>query len=206
MGGIRNSWTPERDAELKKLFEEGYSFELIAEKMGTVKNACIGRAHRLKLGSRSGIKRILKDRAEAPRGPSVHSVSRRPAITVVSKAPRPTTAPERPKPTLASITKSFAPQIARPIMIEEPEPVAPEGGIGFMEQRDGLCRWPISKETSFEDFRACGCKTAPGKSYCDHHRQLSRDGNYKKQPPVVVPDHRKGGNINSQFFMRKAIA
>tara|TARA_B100000700_G_C15001207_1_gene836363 strand:- start:599 stop:1096 length:498 start_codon:yes stop_codon:yes gene_type:complete len=48
------SWTPEREEKLKKLWKKGHSGSEIASILGnTTRNAVIGKAHRLKLETRS---------------------------------------------------------------------------------------------------------------------------------------------------------
>ena len=48
------SWTPEREEKLKELWKKGHSGSQIANILGgTTRNAVIGKAHRLKLKSRS---------------------------------------------------------------------------------------------------------------------------------------------------------
>jgi GcrA cell cycle regulator len=45
-------WTPERDDELRPLWQAGLSGEEIAKRMGLTKNQVIGRAHRIGLAGR----------------------------------------------------------------------------------------------------------------------------------------------------------
>ena len=48
------SWTPEREEKLKDLWKKGHSGSEIASILGnTTRNAVIGKAHRLKLETRS---------------------------------------------------------------------------------------------------------------------------------------------------------
>ncbi len=44
------TWTDERVAELKRLRDEGCSAELIADRLGTTRNAVLGKAWRLRTG------------------------------------------------------------------------------------------------------------------------------------------------------------
>ncbi len=50
--GGRDFWTPERKAELRKLWDDGLSTREIGRRMGITKNAAIGKAHRLGLKAR----------------------------------------------------------------------------------------------------------------------------------------------------------
>ena len=47
MNGITSPWTPERDAELRRLFALGLPYSRIGQHLGTTKNAALGRARRL---------------------------------------------------------------------------------------------------------------------------------------------------------------
>ena len=55
------SWTEEREAKLKELWEKGHTASQIAEMLGgTTRNAVIGKAHRLKLAGRVAPKKAEK--------------------------------------------------------------------------------------------------------------------------------------------------
>ena len=52
------SWTPEKETKLRELWKKGHSGSEIAKLLGdTTRNAVIGKAHRLKLESRTISKR-----------------------------------------------------------------------------------------------------------------------------------------------------
>jgi len=54
------NWTPEREEKLKQLWKKGHSGREIANLLGdTTRNAVIGKAHRLKLQTRSVSKKIV---------------------------------------------------------------------------------------------------------------------------------------------------
>ena len=46
---VKFQWTPERIKQLKELHAEGFPYSQIGDKLGTTRNACIGKAKRLKL-------------------------------------------------------------------------------------------------------------------------------------------------------------
>ena len=54
-----------------------------------------------------------------------------------------------------------------PAMKEEPQ-----GGVSFLDVRDGQCRWPVGGR-SLDEFRFCGEKSEVG-SYCREHHNRSR--------------------------------
>lgn len=64
-------------------------------------------------------------------------------------------------------------------------------GIRILEVRDGLCRWPLTKETGFEAYRACGCPCNPARPYCEEHRRRSR-AKRTGQPFVQMRKARRG--------------
>ena len=58
-------WTKERDAALREMREQGYSFSQIAVKLGlTTRNAAIGRANRLRLPKEPRVRREKQSRVE----------------------------------------------------------------------------------------------------------------------------------------------
>ena len=60
-------WTPERDAELAKLWASGMTTRNIGDAMGVTHNAVIGRVHRLGLPGRSSPIRERKSAVRKPR-------------------------------------------------------------------------------------------------------------------------------------------
>ena len=52
MSQFRLKWTPDHDAELRRLFEAGMVYSEIGKKLGVSKNAAIGRSRRLNLAYR----------------------------------------------------------------------------------------------------------------------------------------------------------
>jgi hypothetical protein len=93
-------------------------------------------------------------------------VVRNPAV------PRARPAPVRAKakPRAKVPPHPFAPR-QKPIaeQVAEIAFLVPEGGLSFLQQRDGYCRWPLTAETDFMSFRVCGCLCKMSQPYCDEH-------------------------------------
>ncbi len=59
------SWSEEREAKLRELWEKGHTASQIAEILGdTTRNAVIGKAHRLKLAARAASKKSEKQKKQ----------------------------------------------------------------------------------------------------------------------------------------------
>ena len=59
------SWSEEREAKLKELWEKGHTASQIAEMLGGItRNAVIGKAHRLKLAGRAPSKKHEKQKTQ----------------------------------------------------------------------------------------------------------------------------------------------
>ena len=113
------SWTDERIATLKTMWEAGQTASQIAEALGGVsRNAVIGKAHRLELQARpSPVK---------PNDPDAKAAAAAEAsASVAAAAPKPVAAPE---PVEAPKPAPVAPPVAaaKPAAPVEPEPVAEE--------------------------------------------------------------------------------
>jgi GcrA cell cycle regulator len=87
------SWTDERIATLKKMWEGGATASQIAEELGGVsRNAVIGKAHRLGLKSRPSPVKANEKKAAAPAAASAAkkpAAARPPAETKPAPAPKP---------------------------------------------------------------------------------------------------------------------
>ncbi|MCP5396193.1 MAG: GcrA cell cycle regulator [Sphingomonadaceae bacterium] len=145
------SWTDERIATLKKMWEGGSTASQIAEELGGVsRNAVIGKAHRLGLKSRpSPVKANDKKKAPAKKSaaPAAKPAPKRPAAAPVAKpapkaakpAPAPTPEPARAAPPQANATPSQP--------IPNPTPDLPKivsvGPGGFLRQGPGDQQAPI---------------------------------------------------------------
>ena len=138
------SWTDERIATLKKMWEGGSTASQIAEELGGVsRNAVIGKAHRLGLKSRpSPVKAAEKKKASAPKAkpapkPAAKKVAPRPAP---KPAPAPVAAaPEKPAPK----QNNAAPSQPLPNKSADLPKIVSIGPGGFQRQGPGDQQAPI---------------------------------------------------------------
>jgi GcrA cell cycle regulator len=138
-------WTAERDEMLKRLWADGYSASLIADKITggdkITRCAVIGRVHRLKLPGR-------KHQPPAQRKPY-------PRANGAPKPPRPRPPPPKPPPPPSSPNPPMRPDMRKlPLLQLEPH----------------HCRFPEGNGPFF----FCGADAHEGKVYCDFHHQMSR--------------------------------
>jgi hypothetical protein len=143
-------WTPERDAELTRLWADPkLSTSQIGKVMGLNKSQCIGRAHRMRLP-------FKVTHAYAPYA-ARKPVTQRPR-RVFFKIPH--CPPLTPQPPLTSLT---------PLT---PEPPREYGTVAsLVDVREDQCRFPI------EDGMWCGRPRGERSSYCDeHHRRSHHKG------------------------------
>jgi GcrA cell cycle regulator len=141
------SWTDDRVAVLKNLWQEGLSASQIAKQLGGVtRNAVIGKVHRLGLAGRATPSRPPKrtPRLQRPR-------------TVASIAPR-------QRPVQPSVPAVAAPQL---------EPLRRDDGAvtTVLTLNDRVCRWPIGDPTD-KDFAFCGRPSCSG-PYCTEHARVA---------------------------------
>jgi len=143
------SWTEERTATLKRLWEGGATATEIAKELGDVsRNAVIGKAHRLGLKSRpSPVKAAEKKAAPKPK-----PAPKKKAAPAPAPSPAPTPAPVAAKP--AAKPASSAPQQpaappAQPEATGAPAPTSSSPRIvsvgpgGFLRQGPGDQQPPI---------------------------------------------------------------
>tara|TARA_B100001179_G_scaffold52078_1_gene35303 strand:+ start:212 stop:907 length:696 start_codon:yes stop_codon:yes gene_type:complete len=142
------SWTDERIATLKKMWEGGSTASQIADELGGVsRNAVIGKAHRLGLKSRPSPVKAAEKKKPAPKPkpaakPAVKKTAPRP---VASPAPTPAPAPA---PAQASTQPAPRPDAAIP---SQPMPnknsdlpkIVSVGPGGFLRQGPGDQQPPI---------------------------------------------------------------
>ena len=138
------SWTDERIATLKKMWEGGSTASQIADELGGVsRNAVIGKAHRLGLKSRpSPVKANEKKTAKAKAPAKAPAPKKAPAAKPAAAkpaAPKPD-APASPRPQAAN-----APNQSQPL--PNPTPNLPKivsvGPGGFLRQGPGDQQAPI---------------------------------------------------------------
>lgn len=139
------SWTPERIADLEKLWAEGLSTAEIGRQLGVSKNAVVGKAHRLCLpGRQSPIdpkrRAARKPAAKAKAGPASPHPAARPAA-----APRPAAVAAQQPPTAKKRRKALS---------------------------GPSCQWPFG-DPRLPGFHFCGAPATAGKPYCDEHCALA---------------------------------
>ncbi|MHA7819631.1 MAG: GcrA family cell cycle regulator [Erythrobacter sp.] len=139
------SWTDERIATLKKMWEGGSTASQIADELGGVsRNAVIGKAHRLGLKSRpSPVKANEKKKAakKTTAKPAAKKATAKPAAKPAAKAP----APKAAEPTAKA--KPAAEKDANSQPVPNPTPDLPKivsvGPGGFLRQGPGDQQAPI---------------------------------------------------------------
>lgn len=137
------SWTDERIATLKKMWEGGSTASQIAEELGGVsRNAVIGKAHRLGLKSRpSPVKANDKKKA-----PAKKPAAPKPAAKKAAKPAAPKPAPAAPaKPAASAAPKQDAAVPSQPLPNKAPNlpKIVSIGPGGFQRQGPGDQQAPI---------------------------------------------------------------
>lgn len=143
---VVSQWTEERIEKLKRLWPTGLSASQIAGEIGGVsRNAVIGKAHRMQLPPRKSANRYY-DGNGRPRASKTKG--------------RPTRSDGMP----------LAPKFAEIPLPEEP--VRPAKLFKLVDLEDDQCRF-IWGDPRTPDSGYCGCKKAPGSSYCaGHHARV----------------------------------
>jgi GcrA cell cycle regulator len=150
-------WSDETVARLKDLYKEGLSCNQIGYRIGTTRNAVIGKLHRIGLskGRHPATPRILKPKKE----PSIAQPK----------------APFRIRPVETEIGHPNSPydrarirQETKAIPIEAPpEPRGDKPTLIQLKPRD--CRWPYGDPRDLESFHFCGQPRAGEGWYCAGH-------------------------------------
>ena len=137
------SWTDERIATLKKMWEGGSTASQIADELGGVsRNAVIGKAHRLGLKSRpSPVKANEKKKAPAKPKPAAKPVAKKPAKPLAKPAAAP--APAKPAATLAPKQDAAVPSQPMPNKNADLPKIVSVGPGGFLRQGPGDQQAPI---------------------------------------------------------------
>lgn len=141
------SWTDERIATLKKLWEGGSTASQIADELGGVsRNAVIGKAHRLGLKSRpspvkSNDKKVAKSKAESA------SASPKPAAKPAPRKAASTSSAPAPAPQKTQAPKAAAGEVNASHPMPRPSGDLPKivsvGPGGFLRQGPGDQQPPI---------------------------------------------------------------
>ena len=141
------SWTDERIATLKKMWEGGSTASQIAEELGGVsRNAVIGKAHRLGLKSRpSPVKANEKKKAAkkaSTKSAATKKAAAKPAAKPAAKAPAAKSAPATAKAD-APAKSSGTPSQPVPNPTPELPKIVSVGPGGFLRQGPGDQQAPI---------------------------------------------------------------
>jgi len=149
MGTASTTWTDERIALLKTLFERGNTCREMAYEIGVSRNAVIGKLARLNL-TRGRTARM--PRAERGAGAT----------------------PQRPRGArpLQLLLKAHVEDGAAAAPLIEAAPI-PEGpGCSLLELGDDKCRWPMG-DVCAADLKFCGNLPLGGLPYCAGHARLA---------------------------------
>jgi GcrA cell cycle regulator len=146
------SWTEERVALLKKLWQDGLSASQIAGELGSVtRNAVIGKVHRLGMSGR---------------GQPTSTIKRQ------RRAAAPTSSMRRLRSTTSIGGLALQAEYE---VVEQPHyrqrrdvvvPIAKRLSIEKLTER--TCKWPIG-DPGHDDFHFCGHDSIDGVPYCEYH-------------------------------------
>lgn len=179
------SWTDERIATLRDLWEQGLSASQIAARLGNVtRNAVIGKVHRLGLSGRPSPVRTERQaapataaspapRAEAATKPAAPAQTR-PVRLVADVQTQPTAAPAAvqstavPKARVVPAAQTLAPRPAEP-RAAEPEPMV---RATLLSINDRMCKWPVG-DPGDAGFHFCGRRAQTGMPYCQDHARIA---------------------------------
>ncbi len=171
-------WTEEAVARLRTLWTEGHSTAEIGRRMGTSKNAIIGKAHRLRLPPRPSP--ICESGTGTPRRPKPPRM-RGPSLPPLAAA--------------ASSVPPLAPtRAAAPALVPAPRPAT---AFKPLTARNPCC-WPFG-EPGTREYRTCDGPSVPGKPYCAEH---SSQAYVTPQSARDRPD----GRALDRFFKRELTA
>lgn len=156
-------WTDERTETMRKLWADGWSASMIAEKLGgATRNAVISKAHRLGIQGR--------EEPQRPGGKNGYKVAR----------PKPESKPRKPDVRTKPI---------RPIMAPTPVPIpvgeVPATARPWLERALGQCAYPVAGEGA--DTWSCCAPT--DRTYCAGHAALM----YSAVPLKAVRYRRENG-------------
>ena len=142
------SWTDERIATLKKMWEGGSTASQIADELGGVsRNAVIGKAHRLGLKSRPSPVKAAEKKKPAPKPkpaakPAVKKAAPRPAAPP-APTPAPAAAPAQPTAQPTPRADAAIPSQPMPNKNSDLPKIVSVGPGGFLRQGPGDQQPPI---------------------------------------------------------------
>ncbi len=150
------SWTDDRVATLTKLWNDGLSASIIAQRIGEVtRNAVIGKVHRLGLAGRRR---------------AAHGRRARPGRSLLIERPHATRSGSQTHPRRAWLTRKSA---AQEQLLVLPELGAPTKSLVTVRTLTAMsCRWPIG-DPKTDGFHFCGRVKAAGCPYCAHHAAIA---------------------------------
>lgn len=138
------SWTDERVAILRRMFERGESFSVIGGELGITRNAAIGKAHRLGLYRDAPAQLGGRPKSEKPRR------IRERRITVVK--------PSKRLPPGIHAAPAGTPGEVVPLH------------IGLADLNESTCKWPFGTATP---YTFCGHASLGGLPYCEAHSRIA---------------------------------
>jgi GcrA cell cycle regulator len=170
-------WTEERTATLRRMWEQGDSATMITTCLGagTTRNAIIGKAHRLKLGTHP--KNLPKAPAALPDLKKSLKVTRtvqiEPHAKVFKGAGRvmarffgPAIAASAKQTAVAAIVPVQKPQAA---LVVSEKPFTPvEKRLSLLQLNESVCKWPIG-DPHQKGFYFCGQQSEAHMPYCRYH-------------------------------------
>lgn len=154
---MADSWTDDRVAELRRLWEAGWSCSQIAAELGGVtRNAVIGKVHRLELQARK-------------------------TVRVVARVPK---APKPPRARTPRYAYSVLPEGVEPVRVELREADIEPLHIDLDALNSSNCHWPYGDGPV---FTFCGCRALKDKPYCYAHDRIGHgNGTASERSAVKV--------------------
>jgi len=147
-------WSDDRVEELKRLYAQGLSGQVIGQQMGGItRNAVIGKIHRLGLAIQTDTVRVERVRSMAK---ARHDRNR----GLTQRLSRPG---RFSRPQIGTATEP--PRHVEPEPIPTPDFLA----IPLSELKSDSCRWPHGEGP----YTFCGCQTLDGLSYCPPHYRIA---------------------------------
>lgn len=185
-------WNDDRVERLVKLYGEGLSASIIADRLGGVtRNAVIGKCHRLGLTGRAAL--VAKPK---------HNQNRK----------RPRSQSVKIAPSKSKVVRLGNTAFRRLLETTEPLPPPAETDIPRVSFRDldrrQHCGWVCVEAQKGELIASldapvyCGCKPVPGLSYCEHHARRA----FNVTPNAMLGSTRPDASANLRKHARTALA